>query len=84
MAMTNAEKQRVYRERHLGFNGEKSRMQLVLSVRARFRLERVARHKGYSVTALVEELAAQVEQRIINRMTPKQQQEYFDGDAVTG
>jgi hypothetical protein len=83
MAMTNAEKQRAYRERHLGFNGEKSRMQLVLSVRSRFQLERVARHKGYSVTALVEELAAQVEQRIINRMTPRQHQEYFDGGAVT-
>jgi hypothetical protein len=44
----------------------------------------VARHKGYSVTTLVEELAAQAEQRIVNRMTPKQQREYFDGDAVTG
>jgi hypothetical protein len=78
MAMTNAEKQRAYRERHLGFDGEKSRMQLVLSVRSKFQLERVARHKGYSVTALVEELAAQAEHRIINRMTPKQHQDYFD------
>lgn len=84
MAMTNAEKQRAYRERHLGFNGDKSRMQLVLTVRARFQLERVASHKGYSVTELVEELAAQLEQRIISRMTPKQQREYFDGAPVTG
>jgi hypothetical protein len=84
MAMTNAEKQRAYRERHLGFHGEKSRMQLVLSVCAKCQLERVARHRGYSVTALVEELAAQAEQRIVNRMTPGQHQEYFDSSAVTG
>jgi hypothetical protein len=84
MAMTNAEKQRAYRDRHLGFNGEKSRMQLVLNVRARFQLERVARHKGYSVTAVVEELAAEVERRIVDRMTSKQRREYFDAGAVTG
>jgi hypothetical protein len=84
MAMTNAEKQRAYRERHLGFSGEKSRLQLVLNVRAKFQLERVARHRGYSVTVLVEELAAQVERRIIDQMTPKQRQEYFDAGAVTG
>jgi hypothetical protein len=84
MAMTNAEKQRAYRERHLGFSGEKSRMQLVLNVHAKFQLERVARHRGYSVTALVEELAEQVEQRIIDEMTLKQRREYFDAGVVTG
>jgi hypothetical protein len=84
MVMTNAEKQRAYRDRHLGFHGEKSRMQLVLSVRARFQLERIARHKGYSVTALVEELAAEVERGIIDRMTLKERQAYFDAGAVTG
>jgi hypothetical protein len=84
MAMTNAEKQRAYRERHLGFSGEKSRLQLVLAVHARFQLERVARHRGYSVTTLVEELAAQVEREIIDRMTTKQRQAYFDAGAVTG
>jgi hypothetical protein len=84
MAMTNAEKQRAYRERHLGFHGEKSRVQLVLNIRARFQLERVARHKGYSVTALVEKLAEQVERQIIDQMTLKQRREYFEGGAVTG
>jgi hypothetical protein len=84
MTMTNAEKQRAYRDRHLGFNGEKSRMQLVLNVHAKFQLERVARHKGYSVTALVEELAAEVERRIIDRMTLTERREYFDAGAVTG
>jgi hypothetical protein len=83
MAMTNAEKQRAYRERHLGFSGEKSRLQLVLNIHARFQLERVARHKGYSVTVLVEELAEQLERHTIDGMTPKQRQAYFDAGAVT-
>jgi hypothetical protein len=84
MPMTSAEKQRAYRERHLGFNGEKSRVQLVLSVHAKFQLERLARHKGYSVTTLVEELAAEVERRIIDRMTSTERRAYFEAGAVTG
>jgi hypothetical protein len=31
MALTNAEKQRAYRQRHLGHDGEKARIQLFLS-----------------------------------------------------
>jgi hypothetical protein len=84
MPMTSAEKQRAYRERHLGFYGEKSRVQLVLSVHAKFQLERLARHKGYSVTALVEEMAAAAERGIIDRMTSKERREYFEAGAVTG
>jgi hypothetical protein len=69
MTLTNAEKQARYRERHLGIDGEKTRVQLFLSVEAKAQLERVTRHNGYTVTALIEGLTAQADQNIAHRLT---------------
>jgi hypothetical protein len=41
MPQTNAERQRAYRERHLGVDGEKARIQLFLSASTRAQLERL-------------------------------------------
>jgi hypothetical protein len=46
MPFTNAEKQQRYRERPLGVEGKKARVLLFLSVTARARLNRLARHEG--------------------------------------
>jgi hypothetical protein len=79
MALTNAEKQARYRERHLGIDDEKTRVQLFLSVEAKAQLERIARHRGYTVTDLIKEPAAQADQEIAHRLTGKAQTEYYDG-----
>jgi cytidylate kinase len=79
LPLTNAEKQARYRERHLGIDGEKARVQLFLNASAKARLHRLARYKGYTVTALVEELASRAEQRIVNRLIAKARREYYDG-----
>jgi hypothetical protein len=71
MPLSNAQKQARYRERHLGVDGEKARVQLFLSAAARAQLDRPAHHKGYTVTALIEELAASAERRIVAKLTPK-------------
>jgi hypothetical protein len=79
MALTNAEKQARYRERHLGVDGEKKRIQLFLSATTRAQLDRLARHKGYTVTALIEELAARAERRTVANLMGKALKEYYDG-----
>jgi hypothetical protein len=79
MAITNAEKQARYRERHLGADGEKARMQLVVSAPARAQLDRLARHYGYSVTKMIEELAANAERYIVERLDPEARKNYYDG-----
>ena len=56
MPLTNAEKQARYRERHLGVDGEKVRVGLNLNAGTRAKMDRLARHQGYTITALVEEL----------------------------
>lgn len=77
--LSNAERQARYRQRHLrDIYGEKRRLSLFLDLHARNRLERIARHRGYTVTALIEEWAAKTEKRIISGMTLKDEKAYFD------
>jgi hypothetical protein len=49
MAFTNSEKQARYRERHLGVDGEKVRVGLILNATTRAKIERLARHKGSTI-----------------------------------
>jgi len=77
MALTNAEKQARYRERHLGVDGEKSRVQLFLSATAKAQLDRLARHKGYTVTALIEGLAASAERCTVAKPAGKRLKAYY-------
>jgi hypothetical protein len=78
MPQTNAERQRAYRERHLGVDGEKARIQLFLSASTRAQLERLKRHKDYTVTALIEEWAAAAERRATSRLSGKALKMYYD------
>jgi predicted DNA-binding ribbon-helix-helix protein len=80
MPLTNAEKQRAYRERHLGIRGGKTRIQLILSTSIRAQLERLARRKGYTVTALIEELVASAERRVTAKLSGKALKGYYGGE----
>jgi hypothetical protein len=81
--LTNAERQARYRHRHLrDIDGKKRRLSLFLDLHARRRLERIARHERYTVTALIEEWAAKAEQRITARMTLKEEKAYFNTDVT--
>jgi hypothetical protein len=81
--LTNAERQARYRQRHIrDIDGQKRRLSLFLDMHARRQLERIARHKCYTVTALIEEWAAKAEQRITARMTMKEEKAYFSADVT--
>jgi hypothetical protein len=59
MALTNAEKQASWRERHLKKeHGTKLRAQFIFDVSTRAQLKRIATHKGCSVTSLIKEWVA--------------------------
>jgi hypothetical protein len=76
MALTNAEIQANYRERHLK-HGDKRTLQLFLNASTRAQLDRLARHKHYTVTALVEEWAASAERQATARLTGKALKAYY-------
>jgi hypothetical protein len=79
MALTSAEKQQRYRKRHLGIHGTKERIQLFISVQARAQLGRLACHYGYTVTKVIEDLAADAERALVNKLPPRQRTAYLDG-----
>jgi hypothetical protein len=58
--------------------GEKARIQLFLSLHARKQLDRLARHRRYTVTALIEEWAASAERRATSRLSPKALKRYYE------
>jgi hypothetical protein len=72
MALTSAEKQQRYRERHLGIHGTKERIQFFISVQTRAQLGRLARHYGYAVTKVIEDLAADAERALLSKLPPHQ------------
>jgi hypothetical protein len=78
MALTSAEKQQRYRERHLGVHGAKQRIQFFVSVQAKAQLGRLARHYGYTVTNMIEKLAADAERALLNRLPSRQHTAYLD------
>jgi hypothetical protein len=51
MPLSNTEKQARYRERHLGVDGVKVRVGLILNAHTRAQLGRLALHRGYTITA---------------------------------
>lgn len=80
MSLTNAERQRAHRERHLCGDGEKRRIQLFLNASTRAQLDRLARHKRYTVTALIEEWAASAERRATSRLLGRTLKRYYDAE----
>jgi hypothetical protein len=80
MALTNTEKQARYRERHLGVDGEKVRVGLILDAGTRVQLGRLARHKHCTITALVEDLVESAERRATARLSGKALKTYYDGE----
>jgi hypothetical protein len=71
MALSQTEKQRRYLERHLGDNGEKRRIQCVVSLRTKLKLKRLAHYYGCSVTTLIENLTADAEELIVRQIASR-------------
>jgi hypothetical protein len=80
MALSNIEKQARYRERHLGIDGEKARIGLIVGATTKVKMIRLARHIGYTITALIEELIDSTERRVTTRLTGKALKAYLDGE----
>jgi hypothetical protein len=70
MALTNAEKQARYRERHLE-NGTKTRGHFFLEATTKAKLLRLAHHRNCSVPALISDLAASAERRVTAQLSGK-------------
>jgi hypothetical protein len=80
MALTNAEKQARYRERHLGKEGTKIALHLFVEATTRAKLKRLARRKGCTMPALIEEWATRADSRVADKLLGKARKAYYDGE----
>ncbi|MBK1705123.1 hypothetical protein [Halochromatium glycolicum] len=79
MAMTNAERQRHYRQRHLkAVDGSGERLSIILSLQAKTALGRLASFHGTSQRATLERLILDAQAHITRGLTPEQQDQYHD------
>lgn len=78
MALTASEKQRRYRARHLGVDGSKVRLQAFVSASCEAQLKHLACHYGYTITKMIEVLASEAENAVLDKLPAGKQRAYFD------
>ncbi|HEV7856240.1 MAG TPA: hypothetical protein VGO72_04685 [Herminiimonas sp.] len=77
MALTNAEKQRRYRNRHLGLGGKRELLQCLISIPAKRNLERLACHHGHSLTTMLEVLVNERTNELLKKLNDWEQKNFF-------
>jgi hypothetical protein len=77
MALTNAEKQRRYRSRHLGLGGKREPLQCLLAIPAKRNLERLACHYGYSMTTMLEVLVNERTVELLRKLNDWEQKNFY-------
>jgi len=78
MAISNSEKQRRYRERHLGPGGEYERLCVLVRISTKRNLERLASHYGYSITGIVEVLINERTGRVLDSLSEKELRDFHN------
>ena len=76
----NAERQRNYRQRHLGA-GTKAQLQVIVSLDTQLALKRLCRHYALTQADLLEQVLVGAQRRVLAGMTVAAQTQFLD--AVT-
>jgi hypothetical protein len=80
VALSNAEKQARWRERHLkNENGTKCRIPLTVEATTKAQLRRLAHHRNCSIPTLIAALVASAERRVTAQLSGKALKAYLDG-----
>jgi hypothetical protein len=76
MAMTNAERQRRYRQRHCK-DGVKARREFILDAHGDMALDRLVRHYSLPVTSVIERVILEAERTLTEGMGRAEREVYF-------
>lgn len=81
MAMTAAERQAAFRQRHFkDVDGTRERLNMALSVQGKAKLERLARCYCVTQRTIIETLLAQAERSLLDTLPASEQSRYLDRD----
>lgn len=77
-AQSNAERQAAYRQRHLhDVDGQGERINMVVTVRAKAQLERLARYYGVTQRDLLARVLSETEQKVIEGLSRADEKAYY-------
>ena len=80
MSMSNAERQRMYRQRHLtDVNSSGARLNLIVDLRGKTRLERLARCYGVTLREVILLVADEAETALLDTLSADQRVAYYAG-----
>lgn len=77
MTSSNAERQHAYRDRHLK-DGELERLDTLIDMHAKHRLERLASCYGLTQREMLERLLLEAESSLFERLSSDEQDAYYD------
>lgn len=77
MALSNSERQRLYRKRRLGVGGKHERVSCLVSIATKRSLERLAFHFGSTITATIEMLISEKTNEVLSQLDDDGQQRFF-------
>jgi hypothetical protein len=80
VTLTDAESKIAIVNATLGADGEKVRVGLKLNAATRAKMGRLARYRGYTLTAVVEELVERAERRVTARLPSRALKAYYDAE----
>ena len=79
---TNAERQRLFRQRHLhDMDGQAERINTLVTLSAKRSLERLAACYGVTQRAMLERMIAEAENQVLAQLPHRQRSKYYDGKA---
>jgi hypothetical protein len=78
MSLSNSERQRRYRKRHLGLGGRRERLSCLIAITTKRNVERLAFHFGCSITETVEKLINDKTAVVLSSLDNSGQQAFFE------
>jgi hypothetical protein len=83
-ALTNAQRQAAYRQRHLkSEDGTGERLNVVIDAQAKKALERLSIHYGVTNKLMLERMVLNVQTQILAKLDGDQQNDYYDGKVMS-
>jgi len=76
MALTNAQKQAIYRQKHLK-DGDQERLQAVVSLHTKRALERLSRHLGLTQAATLDQIISEAQKTLLSGLSGEEQAHYY-------
>lgn len=77
MALSNSERQRLYRKRRLGVGGKHERISCLVSIASKRSLERLAFHCNRTITSTIEMLINEKTNEVLSQLDEDGQQQFF-------